>query len=253
MLAVAIATCFVGSNVVVRLTVFAAASLREPITAIARSFERATADVKVLASFAGSNTLAAQINHGAPADVFASASTKNLDECKIDRSTRRIFAHNRLQVALRAGLNGIATIADLRNVKHLVVADRAVPAGAYSEAFLAKAAVRYGQGWLTKVRSNIVSREPDVKAVLAKVIVGEADGGIVYASDILSAKGKVAALDIPDSVAERIHYAVAMPASAQNKPMARRFIEFLLSHPSQQLLAGSGFIPVVNAVRKPGR
>lgn len=243
MVVAAIAATILGAAPIrATLMVFAAASLKEPFTAISKAFESVNPSIKVRLNFAGSNTLAAQINNGAPADVFASAAAKNLDACKFERSTRRVFAHNRLRVALRKGSTGIRTLVDLPKVGRLVVADQAVPVGAYTQAFLAKATAKFGESWGQRVRSRIASKEPDVKAVLAKVVVGEADAGIVYVSDVFSARGKVGSLDLPTSLSQPIDYPVAVLASAPNPKAGRAFIEFLMEKASQDLLAQHGLI-----------
>jgi molybdate transport system substrate-binding protein len=179
------------------LNVFAAASLREAFTSLSRRYESTRPGLKIRLNFAGSQTLAAQIKHGAPADVFASASAKNLNDVAYDRATYRVFVCNTLTLAVRKGLRGVNSLADLSRVRNLVVADPAVPVGRYTELFLSKAAKVYGTAWLKSVRSHIVSRETDVKAVLAKVRLGEGDAGIVYSSDVATSRGAVREIPIP--------------------------------------------------------
>jgi len=224
------------------LNVFAAASLKEAFTQIAHNYEASHPGLTVRLNFAGSQTLAAQINQGAPADVFASAAEKNLDDIQFDKPSHRIFVLNKLEIAVRSGQPGIRTPRDLAKIPNLVVADPAVPVGHYTENFFGKAAGVYGSNWLAQIRSHIVSREDDVKAVLAKVILGEADAGIVYVSDVATARGKVVPVAIPDRLNETVSYHAAIPTSSQNKDDAKHFLKFVLSDASQAVLEHSGFV-----------
>ncbi|AIE83642.1 molybdate ABC transporter substrate-binding protein [Fimbriimonas ginsengisoli] len=224
------------------LNVFAAASLKESFTELARKYEAAHPGLSIRLSFAGSQALAAQIGHGAPADVFASASAKNLESVSYDKSSYRVFVLNKLEIAVRKGLPGIRTVSDLARVRNLVVADPAVPVGGYTESFLAKAGAAYGSGWEQSVRSHIVSREADVKSVLAKVRLGEADAGIVYASDVRSARGQLGEIGIPGNLNETAKYPVAIPSSAENRNDAKHFIHFILDADAQRVLELNGFV-----------
>ena len=232
------------------LNVFAAASLKEAFTAIASDFEVGHPGISIKLNFAGSQTLAAQINQGAPADVFACAAVKNLKEIRYSKSSYRVFALNKLDIALRKGLTGISTLADLDKVQNFVVADRSVPVGAYTDAFFRRAATKYGSQWVDTLYSHIVSREADVKAVLAKVNLGEADAGVVYVSDVRTDKGQVVELPIPDAFNQVAEYPAAIPSGAQDPPDAMLFIKFLLQPSSQRTLERSGFISVA---RPPGK
>ena len=229
------------------LNVYAAASLKESFTALARRYEAANPGLTVRLNFAGSQTLASQINHGAPADVFASAALKNLNDVTYDKASFRVFVLNKLVIAVRKGLN-VGSVAELSRIRNLVVADPAVPAGRYTESFFTKGAATYGAGWLQGIRSHIVSREADVKSVLAKVRLGEADAGIVYVSDVNSARGQVGEVSIPDRLNEIAEYPVAIPAYASNRDDAKHFVKFLLDRDSQRLFAQSGFISVTQPV-----
>ncbi len=223
------------------LNVFAAASLKEAFTTIAHRYETSHPGLTVTLSFGGSQALASQINQGAPADVFASAARKNLDDILHDKASERIFVQNRLEIAIRKGL-GVASIGDLDKVKDFVIADPAVPVGHYTESFFAKAAGVYGPSWLARLRSHVMSREQDVKAVLTKVELGEADAGIVYESDVTTANGRVESISIPANMNVIVDYPVAIPASAQSKDEAKHFIKFLLDSDSQRMLEQSGFV-----------
>ena len=210
------------------LEVYAAASLREAFTDIVRSFEQVHPNVKVRLSFAGSQTLAAQIGNGAPADVFASASAKNLAGLAYDPSTRRVFATNRLV------LIGVKSLPALAQAQRVVLAAPAVPAGAYAARALAAAERRYGSAWLATVRLHVVSQENDVRSVLAKVKLGEADAGIVYASD---AHGT----PLPQAFQPRIEYPIVVLKDAPQPQWARAFVSLLLSPTGRRCLKARGF------------
>ena len=212
------------------LEVYAAASLREAFSAVARRFEAGRPGVRVHLQFAGSQTLAAQIANGAPADVFASADARSLARIAYDPTTRRVFATNRLVVI------GVPSLRALSGVRRIVLASPAVPAGGYARTALARAGRVYGAAWLAAVRARVVSEETDVRAVRAKVRLGEADAGIVYATD---AKGAA----LPDAFQPRIAYPVAVPKDAPEPRLARRFVEFLVSREGRRLLARRGFGP----------
>src|ERR1044072_6281143 len=109
---------------------------------------------------------------------------------------------NRLAIATRRGVRNIASVRDLANAREIVIADASVPVGRYTQSFLDSAGKQFGVGWLRSVRAKVVSREVDVKSVLAKVRLGEADAGIVYSSDIVTAKGQVGRGGVPENLNE---------------------------------------------------
>ncbi len=221
------------------LEVYAAASLREAFTTVARAFEATHAGVKVHLQFAGSQTLAAQIANGAPADVFASADARNLGKIAYDPNTRRVFATNRLVVVSPGGKMNLQ---DLQNVNRIVLAAQAVPAGAYARETLARGRERFGNDWYLRTERKVVSEEADVRAVLAKVRLGEADAGIVYASDAVGVKG-VVATSIPADLQPVIEYPAAVTKEAREPRLARTFVEFLVSRAGRKALAARGFGP----------
>ncbi|HXH61119.1 MAG TPA: molybdate ABC transporter substrate-binding protein [Fimbriimonadaceae bacterium] len=231
------------------LNVFAAASLKEAFTDLAEQYEASRPGVEVRLNFAGSQTLATQISHGAPADVFASAAVKNMRDIDYAKDTYRVFAHNELAIAVRKGFSGLKSPRDLAKANVIVIADPAVPVGHYTESFFSKARASFGDPWLKTVRSHVVSREADVKAVLAKVKLGEADAGIVYVSDVATAKGTVQLVTIPDEFNENADYPVAVPEGAAHSDEAKTFIDFLFRISSQKTLERSGLVSVTRAVR----
>lgn len=222
------------------IRVFAASSLKESFVVIAKGFESSHPGVKVSLNFGGSQLLAAQISHGAPADVFASAARKNLDSTSYDRETYRVFAQNRLAIVVRSGLSGIWSPRQLDRAERIVIADPAVPIGSYTQQFLSKASRQFGAEWLKTVRSKVVSKEQDVKAVLAKVRLGEADAGVVYESDFSTSElGKV---NIPDPLNVLADYPVAVLTGSPNHQGAIEFTKYLLETTAQQDLETYGFV-----------
>jgi molybdate transport system substrate-binding protein len=235
------------------LTVFAAASLTESFTEIGRQFEAENPGVKVMFNFAASPQLRAQLEQGAKADVFASANTKEMTTAIISGSlvvsgTQRTFAKNRLAVILPKSNPGkITALADLaRPGLKLDFADPSAPVGQYALDVLAKMSqdAAYGATFKDKVMANVVSREDNVKAVVAKVQLGEADAGVVYTTDVTpSATKDLTTLDIPDQFNVIATYPIAPLKNAPEPILASQFVEWVLSSKGQQVLAQYGFIP----------
>jgi molybdate transport system substrate-binding protein len=220
------------------LHVFAAASLTESFETIAAAFEQAHADVAVQLVFAGSSTLVRQIREGAPADVFAAADEANMEKLASAgdlAGDARVFAANRLTIVVpRGNPHHIATLADLTTDNLTVVlAAPAVPAGKYAAEAFAKAGLAV----------PAASQEPDVKAVLNKVALGEADAGIVYVTDARAAAGKVDAVAIPDAFNVTARYPIAVLKSAAAPTRAAAFVAFILSDRGRAVLGEHGFLP----------
>lgn len=232
------------------LTVLAAASLSEPFEAIGALFEAAHPGVQVVFSFAGSQQLARQLAGGAPADVFASASAKYIDAAveagRVQAGAAQMFAANRLVVIVPAdNPAGLAELEDLaRPGLKLVLAAKEVPVGAYSLEFLDKAAAELGADYKGAVLGNVVSYEENVKAVLAKVRLGEADAGIVYGSDAATAADAVRVIAIPDALNVVARYPLAIVADSPHAALADAFVAVVLSPQGQAALAAAGFSPV---------
>jgi len=175
------------------LTVFAAASLTDAFTEIGENFEAANPGVTVTFNFAGSQALRTQIEEGAPADVFASAHAKEMDTLVagnfVDTSAPQIFLNNKLVVILPAeNPAGIEKLEDLTTPGlKLVLAAEEVPVGTYARQSLELMNAQFGTEFKDKVLANVVSNEDNVKQVVAKVQLGEADAGIVYTSDATAA------------------------------------------------------------------
>lgn len=223
------------------INVYAAASLKDAFTSIARSYERSHKGTKVKLSFAGSQTLAAQIKNGAPADVFASADMKSMfDAGKV--GSVQVFARNSLTIVIRKDLRDLTSLKDLGRVGKIVVADRKVPAGKYTATLLAEAGERYGSSWLSKVEGKIVSRELDVRTVLARVRMGEADAGIVYDTDAQSAGRSVQTVPVPSDLNVSASYPVGIPGGAPNPVAATSFLRYLRGDAAQKILRSQGFL-----------
>jgi molybdate transport system substrate-binding protein len=207
------------------LTVFAAASLADVLPKV---------DGDARYSFGGSDQLAAQIRSGAPADVFASASPKYPDELFAAglAGRPRTFATNRLVAIVRLGYSGELSSLTDPGVK-LVLAAEGVPAGDYARAALAALGMR-------KALDNVVSQEDDVKAVVAKVALAEADAAFVYATDVRPVADKVRVLTVPDDVQPRIEYAVTV---VRKSAVADAFVARLLSPEGRAVLRDAGFGP----------
>ena len=220
------------------VTVFAAASLTDAFTQIADEYEELHG-VEVRLSFGPSDGLATQIQEGAPADVFASASPKWMDAVAEDPGVteRADFARNVLVVIVPGGdPAGIVTVDDLGEpgVK-MVLAAEGVPVGDYAREMLANA------GIADEALANVVSNEDDVKGVVQKVALGEADAGIVYRTDVTASVAEdLEAIDVPDDVNVVAVYPIAALAGASEH--ARGFVEYVLG-PGQETLRESSFLP----------
>lgn len=214
-----------------RPTVFAAASLTE-------SFPRI--DSRARFSFGGSNDLAAQIRAGAPADVFASASPRYADELHADGLVEppRTFALNRIVVIVpAANPAGIQAARDVaRPGVRLVLAAEGVPAGDYAREALAALGIR------AAALANVASNEADVKGVVGKVALGEADAGLVYATDATPVRDEVRVVELPDGVQPPIRYEIAVLRDAPHFDAAEAFVERVLGPEGRRELERAGFL-----------
>jgi molybdate transport system substrate-binding protein len=222
------------------ITVFAAASLREAFEDLAKTFEART-KVKVRLSLAGSQELRTQIENGAKADVFASADQKHMDALVTGKLAEkpRMFARNTPVVIVPKGNAAKVTSFDkLPNAKKIVIGVPEVPIGNYTIQILDKA----GADFKAKVLANVASRELNVRQVLAKVILGEADAGVVYKTDAMAGKDKVEIIEIPAKVNVVAEYPVAVLTKASEAAAAKAFVDLLLSGDGQKRLAAAGFV-----------
>jgi molybdate transport system substrate-binding protein len=232
------------------LTVFAAASLTGAFGEIGKAFEAANPGVTVTLNFAGSQTLRTQIEQGASADVFASADHKNMDtmvtESLIADGKYQDFANNLLVVILPPkNPANIQTLQDLAKpgIK-LDLADASVPVGNYARQALTNLSkdATYGADYSTKVLANVVSNETDVKQVVSKVDLGEADAGIVYVTDAQAALD-LKTIAIPDNFNVIAKYPIAVVAKSPNADLAASFVAYVISPDGQAILQKWGFAP----------
>lgn len=234
------------------LTISAASSLTEAFSEIGGLFESANPQVKVTFNFAGSQELAQQIIQGAAVDVFASANQKQMDvllaEMKLQSGAAKFFAANRLVVVYPVrNTAGLVTLMDLaRPGLKLVLAGAEVPVGQYSLDFLglADASGNFPSGYRQAVLDNIVSYEQNVRAVLTKVALDEADAGIVYATDVGKANDQIGILEIPDEMNIIARYPMLALPGSQQPTWGQAFVDFVLSSTGQQVLEKYGFSPV---------
>jgi molybdate transport system substrate-binding protein len=230
------------------LVVFAAASLKESFEEISRDFERARPGTAVTLSLAGSQQLRLQLEHGAAADVFASADGRTMDALVAGglAAGPRAFARNRMVVVVpAANPAGLKELADLPKARRIVLADASVPAGAYAAEVLdrAAAAAAYGPAFRQAVLDRVVSRELNVRQVVGKVALGEADAAIAYATDALASGEAVQAIPVPDTVAPTPEYPLAALRRSAAPELAAAFVEHVLSPSGQAALARHGFLP----------
>ncbi|MFK0402439.1 molybdate ABC transporter substrate-binding protein [Microbacterium sp. NPDC090225] len=212
------------------LSVYAAASLAGAFDEIAAAFTAEHPDVTVVPVYDGSSTLVTQIGEGAPADVFASADEANMDKAGDAAVDPELFASNTLVIAVPAGNpKGIADLADLAGVTTVLCAAE-VPCGAASAKLLDAAGVSI----------EAASLEQNVTAVLTKVETGEADAGLVYATDVIG-RDDVEAV-VPENADDVVnHYPIAALEDAPNPDAAQAFVDFVLSDAGQAILAEFGF------------
>ncbi len=220
------------------ISVFAASSLTASFNALGTSFHRANPGVGVNFNYAGTPTLVTQIEQGAPADVFASADTANMDKMTADgyvAGTPQVFAHNQLEIVVAPGNpKGITGLADLAKPGLIYITEGpTVPAGKYALQALATAGV--------KVTPK--SLETSVAGVISKIELGEADAGIVYTTDVSAAGSKVQGVQIPSAANVIATYPMVAVKGTKNLALANAFIAYVLSPEGQATLASFGFLP----------
>jgi molybdate transport system substrate-binding protein len=228
------------------LTVFAAASLTDAFNALKAPFERAHPGLAVWFSFGASSTLRLQIEQGAPADLFASADTAQMRPLVSRRlvSTPRTFARNRLVVVVpKADPGKVRSVRDLaRPGLRVVTTSETVPIGRYTQQVLERLSHTrgYPPDFGRRVNAGVISREMNVRAVLVKVELAEADAAIVYESDARSS-ARVRAIPIPASANVTAQYPIAVVATTRRRSEAEAFTRFLLSPQGQTILRQHGF------------
>jgi molybdate transport system substrate-binding protein len=219
------------------VTVFAAASLKESFTTLGKEFEKAHPGTKVTFNFSGSDTLAASITGGAPADVFASASPKTMaivTDQKDAVGTPATFVRNQLEIATLPGNpDKISSLKDLtKSSLKVVLCDKTVPCGAAVQKSLDAA----------KLKLTPVSYEQDVKSALNKVVLKEADAAVVYKTDVKAAGSKVEGVEFPESAGAVNDYPITLLKDAPNAAAAKAFIALVRSAEGQNVLTEAGFL-----------
>ncbi len=228
------------------LVVFEAASLKEAFADLARRLERAHPGTRVLLDTAGSQQLRAQLEHGAVADVFAAADQRQMSALASQGLVvgPTLFACNEPVVVVRTGLAAsLKTFGDLPRAERIVIGTPEVPIGAYTAQIWQKAAAKLGADFTARLEAKVVSRELNVRQVLAKVLLGEADAGIVYRSDAIGAHGRVAVVEIPPEINVLAGYPIAALKAAPHPDLARAFIDLVRSPEGAAVLREAGFVP----------
>ena len=220
------------------INVFAAASLTASFNAVGIAFHKANPGVGVNFNYAGTPTLVTQIEQGAPADVFASAETTNMDKLTADgfaSGSSKVFARNQLEIVVAPGNpKGISGLADLAKPGLIYITEGpTVPAGKYSLQALATAGV--------KVTPK--SLETSVTAVISKIELGEADAGIVYTTDIRAAGNQVQGVPIPAADNVIATYPIVAVKGTKHQDVDNAFVAYVLSASGQSMLATFGFLP----------
>ncbi|MCX4582326.1 molybdate ABC transporter substrate-binding protein [Streptomyces sp. NBC_01481] len=215
------------------LIVLAASSLTDVFKTAGAAYEKSHPGSKITFSFAGSQELAAQVKQGAPADALVTADTKTMDGLKSDTGTPTVIAKNRLVIATVEGnpkkVDELKDLAD--STLKVVLAAPEVPVGRYSKKILDS----------QKIVVKPVSEEPNVRAVLSKVELGEADAGLVYKTDAATATGKVDAVEIPDAQNAIAQYPAATLKTSKNSEAAAAFVQWLSTPEAQKILKDAGF------------
>lgn len=228
----------------VELSVFAASSLTEAMTAVAERYQRQHPEDRIQLNFAGSQTLAMQIEQGAPAELFISASRNVMSRVSKSGLVAEIqpLLGNRLVVATRSDLQPpLKSMHDLtRPGLLLVIGNPQVPVGAYTRQLLTNLAASpaHGTTLVSRIKDNIVSEEGRVKAIIAKLLLGEADAGIAYQSDLKNSK--LRSVEIPEHLNPRASYLLAKVRQTTNR--SARFYAFLSSTEATEIFRSYGFL-----------
>lgn len=231
------------------LTVFAAASLTEVFNTLAKEFIQTHPEIDITFNYAGSQQLVQQLAQGASADIFASAAPKQMDEAvqsgRVDPSDVHLFAGNQLVVVIPknnpAGITNLAGLA--RPGIKVILAAENVPAGQYAIEFLIRASQSdaLGNQYQVNVLKNVVSYEDNVKNVVSKVQLGEADAGIVYTTDAISRKSELGSVAIPPDLNVTAQYPIAVIKDSKQLPAAQEFLSYITSPAGQRTLENYGF------------
>ncbi len=233
------------------LQIFAASSLTEAFQEMAAAFEDASPGTEVVLVFAGSQVLRLQIEHGAQADIFASADPRHMESLAQDGLVTgpRLLAENELVVIVPPGNPaGIEAFADLAGARRVVIGTQHVPVGAYAREALRRAeAAGEFPGFEDAVLGRVVSEESNVRLVRAKVELGEADAAIVYRTDAVP--GRVRTVQVPPRANVRARYLIGVVADARNPDAAERWVAFAASPDGRRILSRHGFLADVRVAQ----
>ncbi|HET8934271.1 MAG TPA: molybdate ABC transporter substrate-binding protein [Polyangiales bacterium] len=229
-----------------KLVVFAATSLRDAFNNMGETFRASHPGVELTFNFAGTQELRTQLEQGAAVDVFASADQKHMGELvKAGRaSAPQLFARNEpVIVVAQEATQSIHGLADLPAASRLVIGTAEVPIGRYTLQILDKAAAGpLGADFRSKVEAKVVSRELNVRQVLTKVKLGEAEAGFVYRTDAKSTP-ELTVLTIPAELNVIAEYPIAVVHGAQHPALAKAWVDFVRSEPGKNVLQTAGFLP----------
>jgi molybdate transport system substrate-binding protein len=230
------------------LVVFAAASLHDAFSRLEHRFEASHPGVDVALSFAGSQELRTQLEHGARADVFASADPLSMDALLrqglvVDAVT---FAHNELVIVVSNECAVPVTgVVDLPNLSRIVLGAEQVPIGRYTAGVLERASELFGADFRARVDARVVSRELNVRQALSRVVQGEAEAAVVYRSDAVSAGDTVRVVNIPPEMNVSAEYPIARVVRSPEPTLAVQWIEGVRSREGQLQLIAAGLRPSV--------
>jgi molybdate transport system substrate-binding protein len=237
-----------------RIVVFAAASLREAFTTIGSDFKRAHPGVEVTFNFAGSQELRTALEHGAGSDVFASADTRHMEE--LVRASRvgapTTFARNEpIVIVATEAATVIRSFADLPTAPRIIMGAPEVPIGQYTLLILDRASTNLAPDFRSRVEARVVSRELNVRQVLTKVSLGEAQAGFVYRTDAIAVGSQVGIVTIPSNINVIAEYPIAVVTDAAHPQLARAWIDLVLSPTGQRALHEAGFLPPTGKASEP--
>lgn len=228
------------------VVVFAAASLRDVFNQLGKRFEASHPGSRVIFNFAGTQELRTQLEHGARADVFASADQRHMAELRQASlvSEPVLFARNEpVVVVAEHSAARIRTFADVPNAERIVLGAPDVPIGRYTLQILDRAAATSGADYRSRVEARVVSRELNVRQVFAKVALGEADLAFVYRSDAAAAASRVGVVTIPAEINVLADYPIATLNDAPHPVLARAWVDLVLAPEGQRALEAAGFSP----------
>jgi molybdate transport system substrate-binding protein len=228
------------------LVVFAATSLRDAFGVLGERFERGHPGVQVTFNFAGTQELRTQLEHGAAADVFASADPRHMQELLSAGRVAQPTVFTRNEPVIVVAQEAAATLrglADLPAAERIVIGAPEVPIGRYTLQILDRAAPGLGADFRARVEAKVVSRELNVRQVLVKVSLGEAQAGLVYRTDVKADSG-VTRVSIPAELNVIAEYPIAVVSAAAHPKLAHAWVDFVLSGDGQGALENAGFLPV---------